>query len=167
LEASDPFHLTSFALALLLAFRLDASYSRYMEARSLWGDVVCDARNLMRQVRYTHGAQVQHTDNLTSPQDSTAWPLCTFTNKSHSHLYKIRGSPLSFIHFAMEVTMHFRCGQLAMLAGLQAEGLTAATSSACLASTACSWTNTSACLNHTSSLSRCQCIHASACSCLL
>ncbi|DBB06014.1 TPA: hypothetical protein ACH3X3_009993 [Trebouxia sp. C0006] len=51
LEASDPFHLTSFALALLLAFRLDASYSRYMEARSLWGDVVCDARNLMRQAQ--------------------------------------------------------------------------------------------------------------------
>ena len=58
LEASDPFHLTSFALALLLAFRLDASYSRYMEARSLWGDVVCDARNLMRQVCHTPGAQV-------------------------------------------------------------------------------------------------------------
>jgi len=58
LEASDPFHLTSFALALLLAFRLDASYSRYMEARSLWGDVVCDARNLMRQVCHKPGAQV-------------------------------------------------------------------------------------------------------------
>lgn len=50
LEAADPFTLTSFALALLLAFRLDASYTRFMEGRKIWGDVVCDSRNLMRQV---------------------------------------------------------------------------------------------------------------------
>lgn len=65
LEASDPFHLTSFALALLLAFRLDASYSRYMEARSLWGDVVCDARNLMRQVCCTRGLFVHSQTKYT------------------------------------------------------------------------------------------------------
>ncbi len=52
LEATDPFNLTSFALALLLAFRLDASYSRYMEGRNMWGNIVCDSRNLMRQVTF-------------------------------------------------------------------------------------------------------------------
>lgn len=51
LEAADPFTLTSFALALLLAFRLDASYTRFMEGRKIWGDVVCDSRNLMRQAQ--------------------------------------------------------------------------------------------------------------------
>ena len=49
LEPIDPFNLTSFALALLLAFRLDASYTRYMRGRELWGNVVCDARDLVRQ----------------------------------------------------------------------------------------------------------------------
>ena len=50
LEATDPFNLTNFALALLLAFRLDASYSRYMEGRRIWGNIVADSRNLVRQV---------------------------------------------------------------------------------------------------------------------
>ena len=51
LEPIDPFTLTSFALALLLAFRLDASYTRFMLGRELWGDVVSGARDLVRQVR--------------------------------------------------------------------------------------------------------------------
>lgn len=50
LEPIDPFNLTSFALALLLAFRLDASYNRYMRGRELWGTVVCDSRDLVRKV---------------------------------------------------------------------------------------------------------------------
>ncbi|KAL3144529.1 hypothetical protein ABBQ32_004262 [Trebouxia sp. C0010 RCD-2024] len=51
LEATDPFNLTNFALALLLAFRLDASYSRFMEGRSIWGNIVSDSRNLIRQAQ--------------------------------------------------------------------------------------------------------------------
>ena len=56
LEATDPFNLTNFALALLLAFRLDASYSRFMEGRRIWGTIVADSRNLVRQVPPKYGA---------------------------------------------------------------------------------------------------------------
>jgi len=100
LEASDPFHLTSFALALLLAFRLDASYSRYMEARSLWGDVVCDARNLMRQVCHTHGAQAQHADSLTAQQGSLIHLFCTFLKKN---------CILIFTSFVNPLKLYIRC----------------------------------------------------------
>ena len=65
LEATDPFYLTSFALALLLAFRLDASYSRFMEGRSIWGNVVYDSRNIMRQVSHLPAPQlasIMHPD---------------------------------------------------------------------------------------------------------
>ena len=54
LEATDPFNLTNFALALLLAFRLDASYSRFMEGRRIWGNIVADSRNIVRQVATLH-----------------------------------------------------------------------------------------------------------------
>ena len=50
LEASDPFQLTSFALSLLLAFRLNASYARWVEARTAWSSVTSNCRELMRQV---------------------------------------------------------------------------------------------------------------------
>ena len=50
LEASDPFQLTSFALSLLLAFRLNSSYTRWVEARTAWSSVMSNCRELMRQV---------------------------------------------------------------------------------------------------------------------
>ena len=50
LEASDPFQLTGFALSLLLAFRLNASYTRWVEARTAWSSVTSNCRELMRQV---------------------------------------------------------------------------------------------------------------------
>lgn len=68
LEPLEPFTLTTFALALLLAFRLDASYTRFMTARELWGSVILDSRNLVRQV-------CQLT-SLSSQNDCTATHLC-------------------------------------------------------------------------------------------
>eukprot|EP00877_Chromochloris_zofingiensis_P009929 jgi/Chrzof1/518/Cz01g18220.t1 len=50
LAAAEPFNLTSFALSLLLVFRTNSSYARWLEARTLWGSLVNRCRNLIRQV---------------------------------------------------------------------------------------------------------------------
>lgn len=74
LEANDPFTLTSFALALLLAFRLDASYSRFMEGRGIWGNVVYDSRNLMCKVCINPPHSHRHTLALLAAQLLTIQP---------------------------------------------------------------------------------------------
>ncbi|MGF6479495.1 bestrophin family protein [Paraburkholderia sp. JPY419] len=47
---TTPFTLCGIALAIFLAFRNNASYERYWEARHLWGRVLIAARNLTSQV---------------------------------------------------------------------------------------------------------------------
>ena len=47
---SPPFSLISFALSLLLVFRTNASYSRWAEARAIWGGVTNRSRDILRQV---------------------------------------------------------------------------------------------------------------------
>jgi len=44
-----PFTLSSPALGLLLVFRTNSSYQRWLEARTTWGKVVSQLRNLVRQ----------------------------------------------------------------------------------------------------------------------
>ncbi|KAL4425568.1 hypothetical protein ABPG75_009584 [Micractinium tetrahymenae] len=44
-----PFQLSSFALSLLLVFRTNASYSRFLDARKAWGSVTNRSRDLARQ----------------------------------------------------------------------------------------------------------------------
>lgn len=70
LDISGPFGLSTFALSLLLAYRTNASYGRFDEARKFWGGVVNRSRDLMRQVcdenvwlhmhGYIHSAQCAH-----------------------------------------------------------------------------------------------------------
>ncbi|MGO2230354.1 bestrophin family protein [Psychrobacter sp.] len=45
-----PFTLLGVALSLFLGFRNNASYQRWWEARTLWGQLVYDARSFTRQV---------------------------------------------------------------------------------------------------------------------
>ncbi|MGK9174057.1 ibestrophin [Yokenella regensburgei] len=45
-----PFSLLGIAIAIFLGFRNNASYSRYTEARMIWGTVSITSRSLMRQV---------------------------------------------------------------------------------------------------------------------
>lgn len=45
------FNLSSFALSLLLVFRTNASYDRWLEARLIWGGIINRSRDLVRQVR--------------------------------------------------------------------------------------------------------------------
>ena len=51
LEADQAFNLTSFALSLLLVFRTNTSYSRWLYARKVWGGILNRSRDLVRQVR--------------------------------------------------------------------------------------------------------------------
>ncbi len=51
LEADQAFNLTSFALSLLLVFRTNTGYSRWLEARKVWGGILNRSRDLVRQVR--------------------------------------------------------------------------------------------------------------------
>jgi hypothetical protein len=44
----SPLTITSFALSLLLVFRTNSSYSRFAEARQLWGMVLNRSRDLVR-----------------------------------------------------------------------------------------------------------------------
>ncbi|WP_068635635.1 bestrophin family protein [Thauera butanivorans] len=44
-----PFSLMGVALAIFLGFRINASYDRYWEARTMWGSVLIVSRNLARQ----------------------------------------------------------------------------------------------------------------------
>jgi predicted membrane chloride channel (bestrophin family) len=46
---TEPFVLTSFALSLLLVFRTNASYARWLDARRAWGSLVNRSRDLTRQ----------------------------------------------------------------------------------------------------------------------
>jgi len=45
-----PFSLLGVSLAIFLAFRNNASYQRYLEARQLWGNILISARALTAQV---------------------------------------------------------------------------------------------------------------------
>jgi ion channel-forming bestrophin family protein len=49
-ETTEPFNLTSFALSLLLVFRTNSSYSRWLDARKIWGGIVNRSRDMARQV---------------------------------------------------------------------------------------------------------------------
>jgi putative membrane protein len=46
---TTPFTLCGVALTIFLAFRNNASYERFWEARRLWGNVLISARNLTSQ----------------------------------------------------------------------------------------------------------------------
>lgn len=49
-DSSEPFNLTSFALSLLLVFRTNASYARWLDARKAWAGIVDRSRDIVRQV---------------------------------------------------------------------------------------------------------------------
>lgn len=49
-EAGEAFNLTSFALSLLLVFRTNESYSRWLDARKAWSGILIRSRDFVRQV---------------------------------------------------------------------------------------------------------------------
>jgi predicted membrane chloride channel (bestrophin family) len=57
-----PFTLASPALGLLLVFRTNASYARWVESRVAWGRIVSHCRNVMRQSALWMNADVEVKD---------------------------------------------------------------------------------------------------------
>ncbi|MDM3410021.1 bestrophin family protein [Citrobacter sp. Cb018] len=48
-----PFSILGVAIAIFLGFRNNACYSRYVEARHLWGQLIIASRSLLREVKTT------------------------------------------------------------------------------------------------------------------
>ena len=46
-----PFSLLGIAIAIFLGFRNNAGYSRFVEARNLWGSLLITERSLLRQIK--------------------------------------------------------------------------------------------------------------------
>lgn len=70
------FNLSSFALSLLLVFRTNASYDRWLEARLIWGGIINRSRDLVRQVRKlcSPGFPLKGvTDCICHSTESSAW----------------------------------------------------------------------------------------------
>lgn len=47
--AWEPWNVGSFALSLMLVFRTNSSYARWVEARALWSIIINSTLNLVRQ----------------------------------------------------------------------------------------------------------------------
>src|ERR1700694_2123776 len=60
---TTPFTLCGVALTIFLAFRNNASYDRYWEARRLWGNVLIAARTLTSQARCYIPAEAEGFDH--------------------------------------------------------------------------------------------------------
>ncbi|XP_076899641.1 voltage-dependent chloride channel 1, chloroplastic-like [Bidens hawaiensis] len=58
--SSLPYQLTAPALALLLVFRTEASYSRFEEGRKAWSKVVCGTNDFARQVMVSVQEEEDH-----------------------------------------------------------------------------------------------------------
>jgi len=63
-----PFQLSSTILGLLLVFRTNSSYSRWNEARTVWGKIINHSRNIMRAAT----AWTLSTNSTTTP---TSFPI--------------------------------------------------------------------------------------------
>ncbi|KAI4369886.1 hypothetical protein MLD38_018282 [Melastoma candidum] len=62
--SSLPYQLTAPALALLLVFRTEASYSRFQEGRQAWTKVIASTNDLVRQVIAIGGRNVSDDSTL-------------------------------------------------------------------------------------------------------
>lgn len=51
LSVPEAFHQSSFALSFMLVFRINSSYARWQEARTTWGSLINNCRDLCRLVR--------------------------------------------------------------------------------------------------------------------
>jgi len=73
-----PFTLSSPALGLLLVFRTNSSYQRWLEARITWGRVVASTRNVLRQASAWLDADVPAADRarVLSALGTSAWAFC-------------------------------------------------------------------------------------------
>lgn len=70
-----PFSLLGIAIAIFLGFRNSASYSRFVEARNLWGTVLIAERTLVRQLKNILPAEEETHKTLVSYLVAFSWSL--------------------------------------------------------------------------------------------
>ncbi|MEQ4939960.1 bestrophin family ion channel, partial [Proteus terrae] len=70
-----PFSLLGIAIAIFLGFRNSASYSRFVEARNLWGTVLIAERTLVRQLRNILPAEHDVHRRIVSYLVAFSWSL--------------------------------------------------------------------------------------------
>ncbi|WP_322011160.1 bestrophin family protein [Paraburkholderia sp. J12] len=80
---TTPFTLCGVALTIFLAFRNNASYERYWEARRHWGNVLIAARTLASQVRQYVPANAAHFDHFSFVRLLAAF-ACTLKHQLRS-----------------------------------------------------------------------------------
>ncbi|KXZ52338.1 hypothetical protein GPECTOR_10g970 [Gonium pectorale] len=79
--SDTPFQLTSFALSLMLVFRTNSSYARWLDARQQWGLIVNTARTFVRQAMTT-----LPEDSCSELRDAVARWTIAFVRLSKLHL---------------------------------------------------------------------------------
>jgi putative membrane protein len=96
------FTLSSPALGLLLVFRTNTSYQRWLEARQAWGRIVSHCRNIMRQATLWVDGE---DDSEVARQSLEELSLCVwaFPRALWAHL----SDPAKEPRFAHEVTQRF------------------------------------------------------------
>ncbi|BBQ83889.1 MULTISPECIES: bestrophin family protein [Enterobacteriaceae] len=121
-----PFSILGVAIAIFLGFRNNACYSRYVEARQLWGQLMIASRSLLREVKNTlhddpHlnefvGLQIAfaHCLRLTLRRQPTRAVLAKYLSESHLHEVMTAQSPANRILLIMGewLAQRRRAGQL-------------------------------------------------------
>ena len=72
---SLPFQLCSPALGLLLVFKTNASYARWLEARNTWSKIISQARNIVRMAS-TYVPQTEEGRMSIKQLSKSVWLLC-------------------------------------------------------------------------------------------
>lgn len=70
-----PFSLIGVSIAIFLGFRNNASYARFIEARTLWGNLHITQRSLLRQVKTLRGLRAEQVQEFIGLQLAFSWSL--------------------------------------------------------------------------------------------
>ncbi len=70
-----PFSLIGVSIAIFLGFRNNASYARFLEARSLWGNLHITQRSLLRQAKSLRGISDQQLREFSNLLLAFSWSL--------------------------------------------------------------------------------------------
>lgn len=70
-----PFSLIGVSIAIFLGFRNNASYARFIEARTLWGNLHIAQRSLLRQVKSVRGLRPEQVSDFIGLQLAFSWSL--------------------------------------------------------------------------------------------
>ncbi|AEF46815.1 hypothetical protein SerAS12_3707 [Serratia sp. AS12] len=70
-----PFSLLGIAIAIFLGFRNSASYSRFVEARMLWGTLLIAERTLLRQLKNLLPEDKKHHEEIAKYLIAFSWSL--------------------------------------------------------------------------------------------